>query len=88
MSFVKHVAVCEPTQRYKDTIHTVAQHIIIFKKKNTDLTLDGRREGRLRLKQGVHSYTYSWVEDLIATLLSPKRTAHLHHMRGDVMSLS
>lgn len=43
----------------------------------TDLTLDGRGEGRLRLKEGVHSCTYPWVEVLKATLLSPQRAAHL-----------
>lgn len=43
----------------------------------TDLTLDGRGEGRLRLKEGVHSRTYPWVEVLKATLLSPQRAAHL-----------
>lgn len=44
----------------------------------THLTLDGRRKGRLRLEEGAQSCTYSWVVVLIATLLSPKRTAHLY----------
>lgn len=47
----------------------------------TDLTLDSRGEGRLRLKEGVHSCTYPWVEVLKATLLSPQRATHLmRHM--------
>lgn len=45
-----------------------------------DLTLDSRRESRLRLKECVHFCAYSWVEVLIAALLSPNRAAHLYKM--------
>lgn len=51
----------------------------------TALTLESGSEGRLRLKEGAHSCTYSWVEVLIATALSPERTACLYQMRGDLM---
>lgn len=62
------------------TNYTQLKKSLIIVNKMTDLTLDGGGEGRLRLKEGAHSCTYSWVEVLKATLLSPQRTTHLYQM--------
>lgn len=53
--------------------------LVICKKNKTKagLTLDGRREGWFGFEEGAQSCTHSWVEVLVATLLSPQRAARL-----------
>lgn len=81
-TWVKKATACMPTICAVMLIHATElraslQKIIMH---SMLLTLDGGREGRLRLEERGQRRTYSRVEVLIAAELSPKRTTHLYQV--------